>query len=47
MFGEGKFVCVGSYEGKIFKDFGFIIIKFVIYVVNVGEDDLIGDNEYV
>lgn len=45
--GEGKPARAGQYEGKIPKDFGLITTKPVIYVANVGEDDLTGDNEYV
>ncbi|GMA14555.1 redox-regulated ATPase YchF [Deinococcus metallilatus] len=45
--GEGKPARAGSYETPIPKDFGLITTKPVIYVANVGENDLTEDNEYV
>lgn len=45
--GEGLPARAGTYEAKIPKDFGLITTKPVIYVANVGESDLQGDNEYV
>lgn len=45
--GEGKPARAGSYETKIPKDFGLITTKPVIYVANVGENDLGDDNDYV
>ncbi|MFC3859452.1 redox-regulated ATPase YchF [Deinococcus antarcticus] len=45
--GEGKPARAGTYEGKIPKDFGLITIKPIIYVANVGENDLTQDNEHV
>ncbi|WP_425146315.1 redox-regulated ATPase YchF [Deinococcus sp.] len=45
--GEGKPARAGSYEAPIPKDFGLITIKPVIYVANVGEAELLADNEYV
>ena len=46
--GEGQPARAAGIEGPIPKDFGLITTKPVIYVANVGEDDLSGgDNEYV
>ncbi|WP_309569666.1 redox-regulated ATPase YchF [Deinococcus sp.] len=45
--GEGKPARAGTYDAPIPKDFGLITIKPVIYVANVGEDELTGDNELV
>ncbi|MFC3835597.1 MULTISPECIES: redox-regulated ATPase YchF [Deinococcus] len=45
--GEGKPARAGSYDAPIPKDFGLITTKPVIYVANVGEDDLTQDNEHV
>ncbi|WP_034387132.1 redox-regulated ATPase YchF [Deinococcus sp. YIM 77859] len=45
--GEGKPARTGTYEGKIPKDFGLITTKPVIYVANVGENELTEDNDYV
>lgn len=45
--GEGKPARAGTYEMKIPKDFGLITTKPVIYVANVGENDLQEDNEHV
>ena len=45
--GEGKPARAAQIEGTVPKDFGLITTKPVIYVANVGEDDLAGDNEYV
>ncbi|THF88934.1 redox-regulated ATPase YchF [Deinococcus sp. KSM4-11] len=45
--GEGKPARSGTYDAPIPKDFGLITIKPVIYVANVGEDELTGDNDLV
>ncbi|WP_412028471.1 redox-regulated ATPase YchF [Deinococcus yunweiensis] len=45
--GEGKPARAGVYDAPIPKDFGLITTKPVIYVANVGEDDLTQDNEHV
>lgn len=45
--GEGRPARAGSYAAPIPKDFGLITTKPVIYVANVGEDDLTEDNDYV
>ncbi|CAM3364725.1 redox-regulated ATPase YchF [Deinococcus saxicola] len=45
--GEGKPARAGSYDAPIPKEFGLITIKPVIYVANVGEDDLTADNDFV
>ncbi|SEI64092.1 hypothetical protein SAMN04488058_101212 [Deinococcus reticulitermitis] len=45
--GEGRPARAAEVEGKVPKEFGLITTKPVIYVANVGEDDLTGDNEYV
>lgn len=45
--GEGRPARAGSYEGRIPKDFGLITTKPVIYVANVGEDELQEDNAAV
>ena len=45
--GEGKPARAAQTQGIVPKEFGLITTKPVIYVANVGEDDLAGDNEYV
>jgi GTP-binding protein YchF len=45
--GEGRPARAGSYDALIPKEFGLITIKPVIYVANVGEDDLTQDNAHV
>ncbi|GGO28946.1 redox-regulated ATPase YchF [Deinococcus humi] len=45
--GEGQPARAGKYDAPVPKDFGLITTKPVIYVANVGEDDLTEDNEYV
>ena len=45
--GEGKPARAGSYDMPVPKDFGLITTKPVIYVANVGEDELTEENEHV
>ncbi|MFC6617216.1 redox-regulated ATPase YchF [Deinococcus radiophilus] len=45
--GEGKPARAGAYDQPVPKDFGLITTKPVIYVANVGEDELNEDNAYV
>lgn len=45
--GEGQPARAAQVEGEVPKDFGLITNKPVIYVANVGEDDLSSDNDYV
>ncbi|TSA87936.1 redox-regulated ATPase YchF [Deinococcus detaillensis] len=45
--GEGQPARAAQVEGEVPKDFGLITNKPVIYVANVGEDNLASDNEYV
>ncbi|WP_019586969.1 redox-regulated ATPase YchF [Deinococcus apachensis] len=45
--GVGKPARAGTYEAPIPKDFGLITTKPVIYVANVGEDELTEDNDAV
>ena len=45
--GEGRPARAGRYEAPVPRDFGLITTKPVIYVANVGEDELQGENEYV
>ncbi len=45
--GEGQPARAAQLSGPVPKDFGLITIKPVIYVANVGEDDLAGDNGLV
>ncbi|GAA4009636.1 redox-regulated ATPase YchF [Deinococcus rubellus] len=45
--GEGQPARAARIEGPVPRDFGLITIKPVIYVANVGEDDLAGDNDLV
>ena len=45
--GEGRPARAAQVEGRVPKDFGLITTKPVIYVANVGEDDLSQDNAYV
>lgn len=45
--GEGRPASAAQVEGKIPKDFGLITTKPIIYVANVGENDLTEDNEHV
>ncbi|GHF56333.1 hypothetical protein HNQ07_003642 [Deinococcus metalli] len=45
--GAGRPARAGSYDAPIPKEFGLITIKPVIYVANVGEDDLTQDNAHV
>lgn len=45
--GEGKPARAGTYDAPIPKDFGLITTKPVIYVANVGENDLTEDNDHV
>ncbi|WP_261663633.1 redox-regulated ATPase YchF [Deinococcus sp. Marseille-Q6407] len=44
---EGKPARAGSYDMPVPKDFGLITTKPVIYVANVGEDELLEDNAHV
>ena len=44
---EGQPARAAPVEGRVPKDFGLITTKPVIYVANVGEDDLTQDNEAV
>ncbi|ALW90297.1 MULTISPECIES: redox-regulated ATPase YchF [Deinococcus] len=44
---EGKPARAGTYDAPIPKEFGLITTKPVIYVANVGEDNLTEDNAYV
>ncbi|WP_295815379.1 redox-regulated ATPase YchF [uncultured Deinococcus sp.] len=45
--GEGRPARAGTYDAPVPKDFGLITTKPVIYVANVGEDDLTQDNDHV
>ena len=45
--GEGQPARAAQISGPVPRDFGLITTKPVIYVANVGEDDLAGDNELV
>ncbi|BDP42110.1 ribosome-binding ATPase YchF [Deinococcus aetherius] len=45
--GEGKPARAGTYDSPIPRDFGLITTKPVIYVANVGEDELQEDNDAV
>lgn len=45
--GEGRPARAGHYDAPVPRDFGLITTKPVIYVANVGEDDLTEDNDLV
>jgi len=44
---RGEPARAGTYDTPIPKDFGLLTIKPVIYVANVGENDLLEDNDFV
>lgn len=44
---DGQPARMAEVDGKVPKDFGLITTKPVIYVANVGEDELTEDNEHV